>query len=790
MLKKLTLLTLLAMVSANAWCQTFTKTNSGVSVKAGSLAIELQVFSPSVIRIIKSPGGIPDQQSLSVIARPAKASFTIKQDHDKLTLSTSKIATTVNLKSGALSYYTLSGKLLMAEPAGAAKFEPGNDEGDKAYSISQSFVLPAQTAIYGLGQHQEGVMNYRGHTVELKQRNTEIAMPFIQTSDGSGLLWDNTSATRFTDKNGTTTFESVTGKAIDYYFIAGISADNVIAELHTLTGKAPMFPKWVFGFWQSRERYTSQTELLDVVKKYRALKIPLDGIVQDWQYWGKDYDTWSSTEFGNPSFPDPRKMIDSVHQLNAHIMISVWPNFGKNTNIYKELNSNGLLFNFKTWPTTPDVKVYDAFNPQARDIYWKHLNKNLFSIGMDAWWMDATEPEQGDTQQSDSSKTYMGSFKAVRNAFPLVTTQGVYGHQRKLSSQKRVFILTRSAFTGQQRNATATWSGDIQSTWQVFRKQISGGLNIGLSGIPYWNTDIGGFFTARYPKGIHDDAFKELYTRWFQFAVFTPIFRSHGTGTPREIYQFGQKGDWAYDTQEKFINLRYRLLPYIYSSAWQVTANSSAMMRALVMDFPKDKAVLNINNEYMFGKSILVAPVTDSMYTQTVNGQTQTDLSQIKTTSVYLPKGTGWFDFWSGRRYSGGQNISYNTPIGTIPLFIKAGSIIPFGPLQQYVDEHKDGVVELRIYPGANGKFTLYDDEGDNYNYERHQYSTIDLTWNNALKTLTIHNRKGAYPGMLKARTFKIAIVKEGVNADIASSSNYKTIHYYGKALTIPLRGN
>lgn len=776
------------MVSANAWCQTFTKKNYGVSVKAGSLTIELQVFSPSVIRIIKSPGVIPDKQSLCVIARPAKAGFTIKQDHDKLTLSTSKLTATVDLKSGALSYYTLTGKLLMAEPAAVAKFEPGND--DKTYGISQNFVLPARAAIYGLGQHQQGVMNYRDHTVELKQVNTEIAIPFILTSDGSGLLWDNTSATRFTDKNGTTTFESVTGKAIDYYFIAGISADNVIAELHTLTGKAPMFPKWVFGFWQSRERYISQTELLDVVKKYRALKIPLDGIVQDWQYWGKDYDTWSSTEFGNPSFPDPGKMIDSVHQLNAHIMISVWPNFGKNTNIYKELNSNGLLFNFKTWPTTPDVKVYDAFNPKARDIYWKHLNKNLFSIGIDGWWMDATEPEQGDTQQSDSAKTYIGSFKAVRNAFPLITTQGVYEHQRKTGSQKRVFILTRSAFTGQQRNATATWSGDIQSSWQVFRKQISGGLNIGLSGIPYWNTDIGGFFTARYPNGVRDDGFKELYTRWFQFAVFTPIFRSHGTGTPREIYQFGGKGDWAYDTQEKFINLRYRLLPYIYSSAWQVTANSSAMMRALVMDFPKDKAVLNIDHEYLFGKSILVAPVTDSLYTKTVNGQTQTDLSQIKTTSVYLPKGTGWVDFWSGRRYSGGQNISYNAPISTIPLFIKAGSIIPLGPLQQYVDEHKDGVVELRIYPGANGKFTLYDDEGDNYNYERQQYSTIDLTWNNALKTLTIHKRKGNYPGMLKARTFKIAIVKEGVNTDIVSASNYKTIHYYGKALTIPLHSN
>jgi len=785
MLKRFTLLMLLAAVSANAWCQNFTKTNYGVSVKTGIVNTELQVFNPFVIRVIKSSTVASDKQSLSVIAQPAKTAFTIKEDHDQVTLRTLKTTAIINLKSGAVSYYTPAGKLLMAEQPGAASIEQGADTG-----VKQSFTLPVHTAIYGLGQHQEGVMNYREHTVELKQRNTEIAVPFILTSDGNGLLWDNTSATQFSDRNGITTFESATGPVIDYYFIAGANADNVIAELQLLTGKAPMFPKWVFGFWQSRERYTSQTELLDVVKKYRELKVPLDGIVQDWQYWGKDYDTWSSTEFGNPSFPAPRKMIDSIHQMHAHIMISVWPNFGKSTAIYKELNSKGLLFNFKTWPTTPDVKVYDAFNPKARDIYWKYLNKNLLSIGIDGWWLDATEPEQGNTQQSDSAQTYIGGFKAVRNAFPLATTQGVYEHQRKTNTQKRAFILTRSAFAGQQRNATATWSGDIQSSWQVFRKQISGGLNIGLSGIPYWNTDIGGFFTARYPQGVQDDAFKELYTRWFQFAAFTPIFRSHGTGTPREIYQFGKKGDWAYDTQEKFIHLRYRLLPYIYSSAWQVTAHSSAMMRALVMDFPKDKAVLNIDNEYLFGKSILVAPVTDSLYTQTVNGQTQTNFSQIKNKNVYLPDGTAWIDFWSGKRYNGGQSISYNTPISKIPLFIKAGSIIPLGPVQQYVDEFKADVLELRVYPGADGRFTLYDDEGDNYNYERGRYSTIDFTWNNARKTLTIHNRKGTYHGMLKTRTFRIAIVKEGANTDINLSSNYKTIRYYGKAITILLHTN
>jgi alpha-D-xyloside xylohydrolase len=786
MLKKICLLAALTSLYTLSWCQTFTKTDYGIFARAGKINIKLQVYTPSVIRVIKSPDNITDLTSMSVVLHPGKVVFKVKNHNHEVILTTSNLTVIVNLENGALTYYNEQGKVLMSEQPQATHFEADSSAGINIYRISQSFILPENSAIYGLGQHQEGIMNYRNHTVELKQRNTEIAIPFMITSDSNGLLWDNTSVSTFTDKRGITTFESVIAKAIDYYFIAGRSSDMVIADLHKLTGKAPMFPKWVFGFWQSRERYTSQAELLDVVKKYRELKVPLDGIVQDWQYWGKDYNTWSSTEFGNPSFPDPQKMIDSVHQMNAHIMISVWPNFGNKTAIYKEMESNGLLYGFKTWPTTPDVKVYDAFSPKARDIYWKYLNKNLFSLGIDGWWLDATEPEQGNTQQSDSVQTNNGFFKSVRNAYPLVTTQGVYEHQRNTSSKKRVFILTRSAFTGQQRNATATWSGDIQSSWQVFKNQISGGLNLGLSGIPYWNTDIGGFFTAKYPLGVHDDAFKELYTRWFQFAAFTPLFRSHGTGTPREIYQFGKKGDWAYDVQEEFINLRYRLLPYIYSSAWQVSAHSKLMMRALAMDFPHDKAVFNINNEYMFGASILVAPVTDSLYTKTLNGKTVTSFSMKKTQAVYLPKGKGWVDFWSGEWYNGGQHIQSDAAINKMPLFVKAGSILPLGPLQQYVGEVKLDTLEIQIYPGANGQFLLYEDEGDNYNYERQQYSTINFSWNNAHKLLTIGGRKGNYSGMLKNRVFDIVLVKKGTHGRADQSLHHK-IAYNGNATAITL---
>jgi len=436
------------------------------------------------------------------------------------------------------------------------------------------------------------------------------------------------------------------------------------------------------------------------------------------------------------------------------------------------------------------TQVYDAFNPAARDIYWKYMNKNLFSLGIDGWWLDATEPEQPDTAQSDKGGTYAGSFKAVCNAFPLLTTGGVYAHQRETEAsqgapgEKRVFILTRSAFAGQQRHATATWSGDIQGNWKVFRNQISGGLNLSLSGIPYWNTDIGGFFISDgYPKGIGDTAFHELYTRWLEFAAFTPLFRSHGTNTPREIYQFGGKGYWAYDAQEKFINLRYRLLPYIYSTAWQVTAHQSTLMRALVMDFPSDKNVYDINDEYMFGKAILVAPVTDSLYVSRAEGRTSTDLATIKTKDVYLPKGAGWVDFWNGTFYAGGQTIACKVPIDQIPLFIKAGSILPFGPAEQYASEKKTDTLDIRIYPGADGSFTLYEDENDNYDYEKGLFSTIDFRWNDQDKTLIVGNRKGAFPGMAENRVFYLTLVGKGMGP--MDTGRVKTVRYKGEAVKV-----
>lgn len=379
--------------------------------------------------------------------------------------------------------------------------------------------------------------------------------------------------------------------------------------------------------------------------------------------------------------------------------------FGPETGIYAELKSQNKLMVHETFPQNNGVKVYDTYDPVARDIYWKYMNKNMFSIGMDGWWLDATEPEHGPIKEGDLDfQTYLGSFRKVRNAFPIVSVGGVYDHQRQETSDKRVFILTRSAFAGQQRYAAQAWSGDVVSDWGVLRNQIPAALNISLTGIPYWNSDIGGFFSAnKFPEGVKDPAFHELYVRWMQFATFTGMMRSHGTNTPREIFMFGERGYWAFDAQEKMINLRYRLLPYIYSTSWKITSEGGSLMRALFSDFPEDKKVLDLGDEYLFGKSILVAPVT----------------SETRSRSLYLPAGTQWIDFWTGEVQDGGREITRETPVDIIPLYVKAGAIIPVGPAVQFATEKPWDDLQLRIYPGANGEFTLYEDEDDNYNYEK-----------------------------------------------------------------------
>ena len=495
-------------------------------------------------------------------------------------------------------------------------------------------------------------------------------------------------------------------------------------------------------------------------------------------------------------------------------MISIWASFGPQTQQFRELNEKGLLMPFETWPQSgishiwpprrdypSGVKVYDAFSPVARDIYWKHL-KRLYDYGTDAWWMDSTDPDFFDPRESDyQHKVYGGTWRSQRNAFPLETVRGIYQSQRKdyPNATKRVFIMTRSSYAGQQHYGSNMWSGDVNSSWDMLRKQVPAGLSFSLTGNPNFNTDIGGFFCSSYntrgagsaPK---NPQFQELYVRWMQYGLFCPVFRSHGADAPREIWQFGQKGEPVYDAIEKMIRLRYRLIPYLYSTAWQVTSNNDSYLRPLFSDFAADRKVWDMTDEFMFGRSILAAPIVDPQYTEEkvirTNAMTGWDRNEVKSDGVksekldwtetkvdvkYLPKGALWYDFWTNQTYKGGQDVTLQTTLDRVPMFVRAGSILPLGPEMQYVGEKAWDNLEVRVYPGADGSFTLYEDEGDSYNYEKGIYSTIAFRWNNAKKTLIIGARQGNYPGMLTSRTFTV----------VWPDGTTKQINYQGQEIII-----
>jgi alpha-D-xyloside xylohydrolase len=795
-------LLLLFFATVNSHAQNWQKTDAGIKTTINKTDVEIQFYTASIVRIIKSPQGSDFvKKSLSVIKAPDKTKLDIKQQAAEIVLKSESLTIKLSLNSGVLSFSNKAGSPLLGEKENSTSFKPFNDAGSNTYNIEQAYVLDKDEAIYGLGQQQAGKMVQRNLTLNMVQNNTSDYVPFFQSAKGYGLFWDNYSPTVFSDNTERTSFRSEVGDCIDYYFMYGANADGVISCMRDLTGRVPMLPLWTYGFFQSKERYKSQDEAVDVVKKYRELKVPLDGIIQDWQYWGNNY-LWNAMEFLNVDFPNPQKFVDDVHKLNAHLTISIWNSFGPKTKQYRELDSIGALMNFTTWPQSGSekwppnrdypsgVRVYDPYNPAARDIFWKHLNKGLFSLGIDGWWLDSSEPDHLDVKPSDmDNKTFLGSFRKVRNAFPLMTVGGVYDHQRSVSGSKRVFILTRSAFAGQQRYGANTWSGDVVSSWTALRNQISAGLNLSLTGIPYWNSDIGGFFLWNFKRKLEDPEYRELYVRWLEFGAFCPMMRSHGADAPREIYQFGKKGDKVYDAIEKYINLRYRLLPYIYSTSWDVTANHSSMMRALVMDFAADKNALNINDQFMFGKSILVSPVTNPMYIKpVVNGRDTSnaeDFGSIKTKETYLPAGADWYDFWTNEKINGGNKATKETPLDIIPLYIKAGSILPIGPAVQYAVEKKWDELEIRIYPGADGKFVLYEDENDNYNYEKGVYSTITFNWKDKSRSLTISDRSGNFPGMPGSRKFHIVYVGSKAGGENEPGEAGKVIIYDGKKIAV-----
>jgi alpha-D-xyloside xylohydrolase len=776
MQKNLPLAGLLLLLNTPIWAQSYERTAHGLRASLPAMRVEVQFYSPQIVRVLKMPtGAAPRAASLSVTKQPQTVALTLTQTDSTVTLASSALRVRLSLRQGSVAFEQAAGGApLLHETRQPARFMANQGPDAGTYAVRQAFGLDKDEVIYGLGQQQNGKLNQRGQQLTLAQRNTSVAIPFFQSVKGYGLFWDNYSPTKFADSAQETSFDSEVGTAADYYVLWGGGADGVVAQMRELTGQAPLMPLWVYGFSQSRERYKTQVELVDVVKKYRALRVPLDGIVQDWQYWGKD-DNWNAMTFDPVAFPRPQQMVDSVHQLNAHLFIVAWPGFAPKTPQYQEFEAKKMLLNFDTWPPKANTKPYDVYDPTARDIYWRYLNKGVFALGPDAWWLDSTEPDHINVKPADFDQpTHLGTYRSVQNAFPLQHVRGVYEHQRATSEAKRVMLLTRSAFAGQQRYASNTWSGDIGSSFENLQKQVPAALNFSLTGLPYWNADIGGFFAGAFKKegGAKNPAFQELYVRWMQFATFTPMMRSHGTDIPREIYQFGQRGDWAFDVQEKFINLRYRLLPYLYATAWHVTSQGGSIMRPLAAAFGQDKAGFEQSGEFLFGQSFLVSPVT---------------VAGAKSQPVYLPAGATWYDFWTGEPAAGGQTVARACPIELLPLYVRAGAIVPWGPPVQYAAEKKWDQLEIRIYPGANGEFTLYEDEGDSYRYEKGAYSEVTFRWDNAKRQLVIKGRKGSYPGMLARRTFKLALIGPKNGAGVPPAQVVKTVAYEGKEVLVKL---
>jgi len=570
---------------------------------------------------------------------------------------------------------------------------------------------------------------------------------------------------------------------IDYYFIAGQNADDVISGYRKLTGKAPIVPKWALGFWQSRERYKTQDEIISTVKEYRRRGIPLDNIVLDWQYW--EDPKWGSHEFDRTRFPDPKKLIDQLHNdLHTHFMISVWPKFNKGTTHFDEMNKSGFLFTRniekkrKDWVGPGyESTFYDPFNAAAGALFWKQIDSKLNKLGVDAWWLDATEPDMQsnlsiEERKKNMSPTALGPGSKYFNAYSLQNSKSVYEGQRKSSPDKRVFILTRSAYAGQQRYGAATWSGDIVSRWSDLKDQIATGINFSISGIPYWTTDIGGFAVEHryeHPNSEELNEWQELNTRWFQFAAFCPLFRSHGQYPYREIFNIAKENSKSYESMLYYDKLRYRLMPYIYSLAGSTYHNDYTIMRGLVMDFGHDPKVMSVADQYMFGPSILVAPVYQY---------------KAKTREVYLPTGASWYDFETFKKYDGGRVVRVDAPLETLPLFIKSGSIIPVGPELQYTGEKQVDPLTLYVFPGQNGSFTIYEDENTNYNYEKGQFATINITYDDSSRSLKIGKRQGGFTDLLAKRTFKIVRVKDHQGGGLITRPQLM-VEYTGDEITV-----
>jgi alpha-D-xyloside xylohydrolase len=727
-----------------------TQSVDGLHATVGDEQLAITVCGASVIHVVATPvSSVTNDSPRPWMLDPAQscpgAKFQFAQNEKSATLTTDALKVEFSLAHGNLSYSTAAGESLLREGGSIPRtYEPVEVNGEHTFRITDRFSPDATEGIYGLGQHQNGMFNYRGATVELGQNNTDVAIPFLVSSKGYALLW-NTASLTYEDNRFPLefSFSSMAGKSVDYYFLYGPEFDSIIHEYRSMTGHTPMLPKWSYGFFQSKDRYVSLDEILSITKRYRAEHIPIDAIVQDWFWWKTEGDPTF-----NANYHDVPKDLETLHGQHMHAMISVWGLFDPASENFKQLAAQNF--------DVPKAHVYDATNPAAREFYWNNLAGKLFAQGWDAFWLDSAEPEEYWPHMGDAilrnKKLAIGNGAEYTNVFPLLHTSGIQQHWMEASKQKRVFLLTRSAFVGQQRVGATVWSGDVYSTYWGLQHQVAAGLNFALSGYPYWTTDIGGYWPAYDGKTQIAD-YQNLYARWFEFGTFCPIFRSHGHRPQNEM--------WTYDKIEpiliKYDKLRYRLMPYIYSLAWKVSNEDYTIQRPLVMDWRTDQRTWNIGDEFMFGPSILVSPV----------------LKQDAThRTLYLPDSPKWYDFWTGAATKGSQEVEAEAPLDRLPLYIRAGSILPLGPEIEYATQDPAGPIELRVYRGANGSFDIYEDSGDSYDYQGGAHSVIPIRWDEETHRLTIGARVGSFPEMVAQRKFRIVFVAAGHGAGESVSAN------------------
>jgi alpha-D-xyloside xylohydrolase len=795
-IKKQTLTLLLAlMVTLSSWqakasVVSFTKDADGITFTLDKGLMKVKICKDDLIEVKHtSLASLAEKNSL-VVNNPWKTAikFDVAETGNEIVITTSRLKIKVNRATNAITYADLNDEVILAEDKTNKKMTAATIAGINTYNCETSFSSPLDEALFGLGCHPEDTLsiNYKGRNQDLAIKYMTGAIPVMLSTKGYGLLWDNYSASNFYGGEAANTqykYVSESGTMVDYYFFYGPEFDQIISLYREATGVAPMFGKWAFGLFQSQDRYKSQAEVLSVKDNYRNKKIPLDCIVQDWFYW--EPNVIGSHVMWPERYPNPKALVDELHNANLHAMISIWPVFAKGTRNYDEMTNAGCMTSI-TWQNVMTFtydNYYDAHSAKARDIYWKQAYDSLIGrYGWDAWWVDQCEPDNGQLlDERRKAKFDLGQGIDYFNTFSLMHSEGLYTHWRKDIPNKRPFFLIRQAFAGQQRNSATLWSSDITCTFRAYKSQVPQGINACVSGIPYWTSDIGGYHFHWMPPVWSAPENRELFTRWFQFGTFSPIFRIHGKGE-RAIFS----DNWDDNTKAillKYDNLRYRLLPYIYSLSWKVTHENYTIMRSLAFDFRTDPAIVNIPDQYMFGPAFMVNPVTEQMYSLPAE-----KVPAEKTRTVYLPKASNWYDFWTGKTIAGGQTINAAAPIETIPLYIKAGSIVPMGPFLQYATEKAADPIELRIYTGANGTFTLYEDENETYNYEKGDYAIIQFSWNDASRILTIADRKGEFPGMLKERTFNVVLVNEnhGTGVEIVSTPD-KVIKYDGTRLRIRL---